>query len=461
MNTYDIAVIGGGPGGYVAAIRAGQSGKRVCLIEKCELGGVCLNEGCIPTKAFLKTVSVLLTVRNAEAFAVTGTKDGNFTVDMNQLQKVKSNRVKKLTSGVGALLKANGVTVYKGEGSFQDKNNIIIGNEKIFAEHVIIATGSEPVMPSIVMGNGTPKVITSREALDLTKIPSKIVIVGGGVVGIEFAYFFAHMGSEVTIVEMMDQILPMVDDEIALSVSKSLQKEGVKIQTSAKVTKLENGKAYYSLESKEISADAEIVLMSVGRRPVTKGFGLEKLGVQMNGGAIYTDEFMQTSVAGVYAIGDVNGKCMLAHTASMEGIIAVEHILGGKRSMKYEHIPSCIYIQPEIAAVGLTEKQARELYGNINVGRFPLSANGKAIVEGEETGLVKVITEAKYGEILGVHIYGIHATDMIAEIVLAMELEATAEDIAETIHPHPTVSEIIPEAFHAALGRAIHYVNSK
>lgn len=457
MDKFDISVIGGGPGGYVAAIKAAQHGKKVCLFEKGELGGVCLNEGCIPTKTFLKSVSVLKTIQNAGEYAVSGIETGSAFVNMDTLQKVKAGKIKKLTGGVGALLKANGVEIYKGEVSFRDKNSIICGDKTIYSENVIIATGSEPVILPVPKGQRAPKVITSKEALDITQIPEKLVIIGGGVIGIELAYFFSQVGANVTVVEMMDQILPMVDEDIALSVSKDLQKKGVSIRTGAKLTKLENSKAFYFMDGKEISSDADTVLMSVGRRPIIKGYGLEKINIRINAGAISTDDFMLTNIPGVYAIGDVNGRSMLAHTASMEGIVAVEHILGGNRRMHYDSIPSCIYIQPEIAVVGLTEKQARESHGEINTGIFPLSANGKAVVEGEDGGMVKVIT-GKYGEILGAHIYGIHATDMVAEIVLAMNIEATAEEMVGSIHPHPTVSEIIPEAFHASMGKAIHFI---
>lgn len=470
MENHDIAIIGGGPGGYVAAIKAAQSGKKVCLIEKGELGGVCLNQGCIPTKTLLKSVEVLNSLRKCQEYGVEGVDSSKAIVNMEKLQRRKYSIVKKLTGGVDFLLKANGVKVFKGSARFIDKNTLQIGEEIIKADNIIIATGSKPTKLPIPISGGEncpchvpcttrdtcAPIITSEEALEISEIPPAIVIIGGGVIGIEFAYFFAHLGSKVTVLEMMDHILPMVDEEITAEVDKMLQSLGIKILTGTKVSKIVGNKVYYQYMGDEKGVEASKILMAVGRVPNTEELNIETLGIKMNRQAIAVDEFLRTNIPGIYAIGDVNGVSMLAHTASMEGIIAVENILGKKYKMDYAKIPSCIYLQPEIAAVGLTEKQAREKYGEITVGKFPLSANGKATVEGETKGMVKVIIEPVYNEILGVHMYGIHATDMISEIVLAMNLESTAEEIIFSVHPHPTLSEIIPEAFHAALGKAIH-----
>lgn len=460
MKQFDIAVIGGGPGGYVAAIKAAQAGKKVCLVEKNKLGGVCLNRGCIPTKTLLKSVDVLETIRHSADFAVTGLDISAAAIDMAKLQKRKGGIVQKLTGGVGMLLKANGVTVIDGHGAFVDKHTLAIGSEQIKAEHFIIATGSAPVIPPIPISEteGFSPLIGSDEALDLTAAPASMVIIGGGVIGIEFAYLYASLGAKVTVIELMDRILPMVDKEITVEVTKMLRNMGIKILTEAKVTKIEGNKVHYELSGASASASGEKILMSVGRAPNTEGLNLEALGVEMNRRAIKVGADMQTSIPGIYAIGDVNGVSMLAHTASMEGIVAVDHILGHAASLDYGKIPSCIYIQPEIAAVGLTEEQARQKYGDVMVGKFPIAANGKAMVQGETCGMVKVILDPQYQEILGVHMYGPHATDLVAEAALAMNLEATAEEVAMSIHPHPTISEIIPEAFHAALGKAIHNV---
>lgn len=470
MKQYDIAVIGGGPGGYVAAIKAAQEGKTVCLAEKDKLGGVCLNRGCIPTKAFLKSIEVLNTLRASEEYGVVQADISKAKIDMKKMLKRKNSVVRKLTGGVDMLLKANKVAIYKEMATFIDKNTLQIGEEQVKADHIIIATGSQPAKPPIPVTGAevcpchvpcTPldtcsPIITSDEALDLAEVPAKVVIIGGGVIGIEFAYVFANLGAAVTVIELMDRIIPMVDEEITAEAAKMLRGLGIHMITGAKVTKIVGNQVYFEHAGLENSESGDKILIAVGRSPNTEGLNLEALGLKMVRRAIETDEYLQTSVPGIYAIGDVNGKSMLAHTASAEGLVAVENILGRAATMSYDKIPSCIYTYPEIAAVGLTEKQAVEKYGKVKIGKFPFAANGKSTVEGENSGMVKVIIDAEFGEILGAHIYGIHATDMIAEIGLAMNLESTAEEVALTIHPHPTVSEVIPEAFHAALGKAIH-----
>lgn len=470
MERFDIAVIGGGPGGYVAAIKAGQKGKKVCLVEKDNLGGVCLNQGCIPTKTMIKSVEVLNTVKKCSDFGVIKAETAEAVIDMMKLQQRKGKIVKQLTGGVGALLRGNGVKVYQGSASFLDKSTLKVNEEQIAADNIIIATGSVPAKLPISISGGeycpchapcTTKdvcttIITSEEALELTEIPKTMAVIGGGVIGIEFAYIYANLGTKVTVIEMMDRILPMVDEEITSQVTKMLQKHGIEIYTSARVTNIAGTEVYFEHGGSRKKTEGSKVLVSIGRVPNIEGLNLACLDLKQNNKAIEVDKGMRTNIPGIYAIGDVNGISMLAHTASMEGIIAVENILGGSHTIDYDKIPSCIYVHPEIACVGLTEKQAREKYGEIKVGRFPLAANGKAAVEGSAEGLIKVIAEAKYGEIVGVHIYGIHATDMISESVLAMSLEATVEEIPWAVHPHPTVAEIIPEAFLAAMGKAIH-----
>ncbi|MDD2504502.1 MAG: dihydrolipoyl dehydrogenase [Clostridia bacterium] len=456
-NDYDVVVIGGGPGGYVAAIKAAQSGLRTAIVEKEYIGGTCLNIGCIPTKTLLRSVESLKEVKKAGDFGVVGFDSTNAHLDMEKVQQRKEQVISKLVGGVKALLVYNGVTVINGEGRIENKNSISLSDTKITADNIIIATGSIakqlpiPVSPKM-------EVLTSTEVLNITEIPESIAIIGGGVVGIEFAYFLANIGAKVTVIEYLDRILPMVDEEITALVTNQLSSIGISIYTSAKVLEVTEDGVKFEKDGKEEIAVANKVLMAVGRTPNTSGIDCEGLGIRTEHGAIVTDETLRTSVDNIFAIGDVNGKAMLAHAASAEGIIAVENICGRISTMDYNKVPSAIYLQPEIACVGLTEAQAKEKYGDVKVGKFPLWANGKAEVVGESGGLVKVIADAKCGEILGVHIYAEHATDIIAESVVAMKLEGTAEKVAMSIHPNPTFSEALNEAMHAVDGHAIHLI---
>ena len=452
---YEIAVLGGGPGGYVAAIKAAQMGKKTVIIEKENFGGTCLNVGCIPTKALLRSAEALKEVKEAAKFGVIDIDTAKADLDLEKVQERKKGVIKQLVGGVQGLLKSNGADIKKGTGKLIDAHTIEVDGTKLTAENVIIATGSQSKSLPIKI-DPKAKVLTSKEMLDIDKKPASIAVIGGGVIGIEFAYFLATIGVDVTVVEFLDRILPMVDEEITAQVTKHLTELGIKINTSAKVTEITADGVKFEKDGTAQEVKCEQVLMAVGRGPDLTGIDAEALGIKTERGAIVTDLTLKTNVPNIYAIGDVNGKAMLAHTASMEGIIAVENICGHSVTMDYDKIPSAIYIQPEIASIGLTEKQAKEKYGEIKVGRFPLMANGKAKVAGEERGLAKVITEAKYGEIVGVHLYCIHATDMIAEASVAMKLEATAEEVAMAIHPHPTVSEIMHEVMHAVGGRAIH-----
>lgn len=456
MN-FEVAVIGGGPGGYVAAIKAAQSGKKTVLIEKGVLGGVCLNSGCIPTKALIKSVSTLDELKKCSHYGLSGVDVQNISLDLNKVQARKQQIVKKLTDGVKYLLTANGVKIITGTASFLDGHTIKVNDETIEAGKIIIAAGSAAFRPPIPV-KGNASVITSDEALQLTEAPGNIVVIGGGAIGIEFSYILNRMGSKVTVIEMLDSILPRVDEEVKAEAAKILKGLGIDIITGAKVTGIEGNKVNYELAGTEKSVAADTVLLAVGRVPCAEGLNVEAAGIKMDRRAIAVDEYLRTSNPDVYAIGDVNGKVMLAHTASMEGIVAVENICGNTMTMDYQRIPQCIYIKPEIASVGLTEKEAKEMYGKVKVGKFPLAANGKAVIEDETAGFIKVIVSSDVHEILGAHIMGPHATDMIAEVALAMGMEATADTITNTVHPHPTVSEIIPEAFHAALHKAIHFV---
>ncbi len=454
---FDIIVIGGGPGGYVAAIKAAQLGKRTALIEKDEIGGTCLNKGCIPTKALLKSVEAMNNVKGSEQFGVLGVEPSLISLDMKAVQNRKEGIRSQLVEGVEKILEVNGVTVLKGEAVIKDPDTVLIGEKSYTADYLIIATGSSPKTLSVPV-HPAMKVYTSSDILEITEIPESIAVIGGGVIGIELAYFLANAGSKVAVIEFLDRILPMIDEEITYYAKDMIAGLGIDIHTASKVKEIKKDSVIFEKDGADHELRVSEVLMAVGREPDCKGISCEKIGIKTERGAILTDDTLKTSLDNVYAIGDVNGKAMLAHVASMEGIIAVKNICGQVCKMDYDKIPSAVYLRPEIASVGMTEEEAQKKYEQIKVGRFPLSANGKAKVEGEEKGLIKVITEARYGEILGVHMYCAHATDMIAEPTAAMKLECTAEELSMVIHPHPTVSEALAEAFYAVGGKAIHNV---
>lgn len=456
MKKYDIVVIGAGPGGYVAAIKAGQLGAKVAIIEKNAIGGVCLNIGCIPTKALIKSTRVYQEVLNSDEFGIT-LDQNSVKVDIEKVVKRKDIVVKKLTSGVSMLLKKNKVDVITGEAKIVDKNNIEVNGETIQTNNIIIATGASPVIPPIPgvkEGIESGFILTSKEALSLNKIPTNLVVVGGGVIGIEFATIYASFGSNVTVIEMADNILVNIDDEVRTAYLKSLKKQNINVITKGAVTKVEKDKVIYTLDGKNHEVPADKVLMSVGMRPNTKG--LEHLGFEITKHGITTNEKLETTVKGIYAIGDVNGKYMLAHVASAEGIIAAENIMGKPAKMDYNKVPSGIYGTPEIANVGLTEQQAKAQGIDYKVSKFPLVANGKSLAEGEVDGFIKIIANKKYNEVIGVHILAPHATDLISEAVVLMELEGTAYELAKAIHPHPTLSESIMEAAHGIIDKPIH-----
>lgn len=455
MYDYDVLVLGGGPGGYVAAIKAAQQGMKTCLVEKDELGGVCLNRGCIPTKTLLKTAEVYHTLRHSADFAVRGVDAAALSVDMEKLQQRKKRVVKKLTGGVKLLLKNNNVTVLSGAGSFLDGHSLRVNETEVSAAQIIIATGSVPAALPVAVAADAP-LIDSDAALELRELPERIVIIGGGVIGVEFAYLLHQLGVAVDIVEYMPRLLPMIDEEIAQQAAAALKKAGIGLYASARVTEIDAQGVVFAQDGTRQRLDAPLILAATGRRPRIDGFGLENTGVITERGAIVTDSRLRTNIPHIYAIGDVNGKSMLAHTASAEGLVAVANICGAQREMSYDAIPSCVYIQPEIAAVGLGEAEARERYGEPLVGRFPLAANGKAAVEGMAEGMIKVIVAPESHVIVGAHIRGVHATDMIGGVAALIAARVTAEQAANAVFPHPTVSEIIPEALHAALGKAIH-----
>lgn len=452
---YDIIVIGGGPGGYVAAIKAAQEEKKVLLVEKEVVGGVCLNHGCIPTKAMLKNAKTYKTMLDAKSFGVL--VEGTVTYDFSLMMRRKNQVVKRLTTGVSGLLKKNGVTVINGYAKAINNNTIEVNNEKYECDNLIIATGAHPFIPPI---NGLKEAIekeialTSRELLQIESVPKTLAIIGGGVIGVEFATIFSSLGSEVTIFEMQPGILPMIDDDIRSNYEKILTREGIKIHTSTEVNAVNENEIKFVKDNKEETLKADKILVSVGMRPNLGG--LEALNLELDRGAIKTDDKLKTNLENVYAIGDVNGKFMLAHVASHEGLVAVDQILGGNKTMDYTKVPNAIYGSPEIASIGLTEREAKEQNLNYKTFSFPLIASGKALADNEKEGFIKLIVEEQYKEILGAHILSYNASDLITEIGVTMELEGTAYEIANTIHPHPTLSEIIMEAALGAIDKPIH-----
>jgi dihydrolipoamide dehydrogenase len=457
---YDIAVIGGGPGGYVAAIRAAQMGARVILAEKDKLGGTCLNRGCIPTKSLLADVEPLHRIRLAEVYSG-ATK---LAANLAKMLKRKDQVVAAMTSGVEGLLKAKQVRVVKAEAQLLDAHTLELkgqdARERVTAAHVIIATGSRPSrLPDIPLDG--EEVITSDEALELSKAPAKLVIIGGGVIGVELATIFALLGSKVTIVEFLPEIVASEDPEVIAVLKASLEDMGVEIITGAKAREVKKGSRGLSLVVSDAGGGqrtigASKILLAVGRSPNSESWGREALGLRMEGAFIKVDRGMRTSAPGVYAIGDVVGKSMLAHTASEEGVVAVENIMGSPRQINYQRIPNCIYTFPEVASVGLTEAQAASQGLAVAVGKFPYRFNGKASAMGREQGFVKIVSDRDLGEILGVSIVGDHATDLIGEVLLAMNLEADVEDLGEVVNGHPTLSEMIKEAALDCRGLAIH-----
>ncbi len=462
MDRLKVIVIGGGPGGYVAAIRAAQLGAEVTLVEKDKLGGTCLNVGCIPTKALLHTAQVF---RSAKEGSICGVI-ADATLDFGKAQKHKQQIVDKLVGGVKGLLAANKVKVIAGIASFLDPSHIQVkcgGDTRVLAaDRVIIATGSIPMMPPIP-GIDVGQCIDSTGALGLDTVPESMLIIGGGVIGIEMATIFSTLGCKVGIVEMMSAILPMVDEEISGMLAGKLKKEGMDIFTSTEVESVigggETAKVKVKLQSgEEKIIQAEKVLVSVGRKIDTESLKLNKVGVRHERGRIIVDVYMRTNVSGIYAIGDCTGGSMLAHVASMQGEVAAENAMDKSVAFDIKTNPSCIYTDPETASVGLTEQQARKKKIEYIVGKFPLVANGKSLIMGSE-GMVKIIADKKYGEILGVHIIGPRATDIIAECALAIGMEATLDELIGTIHAHPTVSEAVREAALAAEKRALHIPN--
>lgn len=459
---FDVAVIGGGPGGYVAAIRAAQLGKKVALVEKDKLGGLCLNWGCIPSKALLRSAEVYHIMQNAADF---GFKVGDVEVDFDRVIKRSRDVADRLNKGVAFLMKKNKITTIFGTADLRLKGRVTVatsegGEQTIAAENIIIATGGRHLsIPGVEVDH--KKIINSSDAMILKKVPKSMVIIGGGAIGVEFAYFYNSLGTEVTIVEMLPQILPLEDEEVAKTLGLSFKKQGIKIKTGTRVESAAKTRSGVKLETSNAAGketiDAELALMAVGFGGNTDGLGLEELGVETEHSFIKTDANYRTNVPGYYAIGDIIGPPLLAHVASAEGIVAAETIAGlTPKPVDYENIPNCTYCQPQVASVGLTEKKAREAGYEVKVGKFPFRALGKAIAVGETDGFVKLIFEAEYGELLGAHIICSDATDLIAELATARTLETTAHELIKTVHAHPTFTEAVMEAAADAFGEAIH-----
>lgn len=459
----DIIVIGGGPGGYVAAIRAAQLGAKVSVIEKRDLGGTCLNRGCIPTKVLCKNAEILHTLSHIEDF---GVKVNDYSIDVEKIQQRKGEVIDKLVGGVSTLLQSNGVDVLRGEAVIEDKNTVRVklregGEKEITTKNLIIATGSEISMPPI-SGINLPGVIGTDELLEFKEIPKRLVVIGSGVIGIEFANIFKNLGSEVTI--FSSRLLKRTDSDISKRFTAYIKKQGVKVNNlrASEICKTDNGLLVKGQSPKgEVETETDVVLVASGRVPCFGGIDLEGLGIEYDEKGIKVDEYYETNVKGIYAIGDVIGGMMLAHAASNEGIKAVERIMGVLQAPDNAVVPDCIFASPEIAYVGLTEQQAKEKGLDYEVSKFMFGANGKALALGEPDGFVKVIATKEDKIIIGVHIMGPHASDLIHEGTLAISKKLNARDIASTVHAHPTLSEAFYEAVLGLNGEAIHMVPAK
>jgi dihydrolipoamide dehydrogenase len=472
-TSYDVIVIGGGPGGYVAAIRAAQLGQKVAVVERESLGGVCLNWGCIPTKALLRNAEVINLLGQGGDY---GFKIENLTVDYAPAQKRSRQVSDRLVKGVGFLFRKNNITHVAGSGELVGPKQVKVtpggtpsgppSGQILEARNIIIATGARArSLPGMVIDG--QKIITSREALELTTVPKRLVVVGAGAIGMEFAYLFRSYGAEVTVIEMLPHVLPLEDDETAAEVAKAFKRKGIATLVNTRTEAVEASEGGVSVRVKdqgtgqEQAIPADVVMVAIGVAPNSDGIGLETAGVATDKrGFIVVDEVLRTNVPGIYAIGDVTGKLLLAHVASAQGIVAAEHIAGHEtrpiRDADYIFMPRATYCHPQVASIGYTEAQAKEKGYEVKIGKFPFIANGKALGLGERDGFVKIIADAKYGEILGAHLVGPEVTELLPELALAHTWELTTEEIARTVHAHPTLSEVLMEAAHAVEGQAIH-----
>ena len=470
MADFDVAVIGSGPGGYVAAIRAAQLGLRTAIVEDDNVGGVCLNWGCIPSKALLRNAEALDIIRRADEF---GVSVGEISYDYGKAIDRSRDVVRRLTSGVGYLLRKNGVQRFDGRGVLQGDGGVLVHSagqgggdageaQAISADNVIVATGARSRrIPNIPVDGET--VITSREAIVLREVPESVAIIGGGAIGVEFAEVYHSYGAEVTIVELLPRLVPLEDEEISAQLEQAFRRRGIDFMTSASVQRVDAGAGEAAVrlidgEGAEVTLECDKVLAAVGIEGNVDGIGLDVAGVRCERGFVVVDDYMRTSAPGVYAIGDVTGKLPLAHVASAQGVLAAETIAGvDSATLDYALMPRATYCRPQIASFGLTERQAIEAGYSVNVGRFPLTASGKALAMGEAQGLVKLVADAEIGELLGAHMIGAEATELLGEVGLSRLLEGTTTELGWLVHPHPTISEAIKEAALAAEGQAIHF----
>ncbi|SJZ30371.1 dihydrolipoyl dehydrogenase [Selenihalanaerobacter shriftii] len=457
MKEYDIAVVGGGPGGYVAAIKAAQLGADVCLVEKEDLGGTCLNRGCIPTKALTASCDVVRNIKGARRF---GIKVNDFEIDWSNVAKNKDRKVSQLVKGIEYLIKKNDIDFVSGTASFKEKNLLEISDNdevsEVKAKNVIIATGSQPRVVPAFNYDGD-KVVTSKELLELEELPESLLIIGAGVIGCEFASIFATVGVKITVVDVMSRLLPTEDEEISKNLARAFKRARIKTNLETEIQEIKTDEeGIEAIIGDRDSIEADMALVAIGRKPYTEGLNLDAIGLETANGVIEVNEYLETAVEGIYAIGDVTDEIQLAHVASKQGMVAVENILDEKQEMDYRVVPNTIFTHPEVASVGLNTQEAEEADIEIEVGKFFFKGNGKAVTLNETQGLVKIIMNAKDETILGGHIVGPHASDLIHEIALAIKSGLTVEELTDMIHAHPTLAEAVLEAAEDTMGTAIH-----
>jgi dihydrolipoamide dehydrogenase len=457
METFDVVVIGGGPGGYPAAIRAAQLGASVALVEREQLGGTCLNWGCIPTKTLLAASDLYARIAHGEAF---GIKVGKASFDYGAMSRRKDEVVTKLRGGIGMLLKSHGVKVFNGTGSLVDRTHVKVksgdGDVSLESRRIILATGSVSTVPGFIPKHD--RVVESRAFLENAKLPASMIVLGGGVIGCEFACMAAQLGCKVTVVEMLEDILAIMDADVRREVRSQMEKQlGIRVLTGTPLEKIEAGTDGVSGKVGDEKLEAEMLLVAIGRRPYTEGLGLEKVGIEKNkAGFIDTDSTCRTSVANIFAIGDVTGRIQLAHAATAQGVCAAENAMQPKQTQVETLVPSCIFTAPEIGSVGMTEQQAKDAGIEIQIGKFMFAALGKAMAMGEAQGFVKWVVRADNDQLIGAHAVGPHATELISEAAVAIRTELTASELGRTVHCHPTLSEAWMEAAHAVHGTCVH-----